>query len=298
MTATPVEYQLLAAFVAVAEQASFSKAAKQLGITKSTVSRAVTRLETLVGAELVHRNTHRVSLSTAGTALYERTAPHLTALERALGTLPERAEEPSGQLRITVPHDFAVIVLPELLAQFAVRYPKVSFDVRVSNQQLDVVGERFDVAVRASVGSLKDSTLKTRALGLGAMGFYAAPAYLARRGEPKSFGDPKHDWVSLPSSVSLLESPKDFRPRLIVDDMLTLRNLLREEAGVGLLPHFVTEEYVREGRLKPTLTSHKITAASFHLLYPSSGQVPRKVSAFRDFVVERLSPRRGKLNSL
>src|SRR5215831_2147300 len=102
MPATPPDYDLLAALVAVAEEASFSKAARRLGVTKGTVSRAIARLEDSVGAELVHRNTHKVALSTAGTALYERTAPHLSALDRAVGTLPERSEQPSGELRITV----------------------------------------------------------------------------------------------------------------------------------------------------------------------------------------------------
>src|SRR5882672_9474023 len=125
MTATAIDYDLLAAFVAVAEETSFSKAARRLGITKGTVSRSIARLEDLLGAELVHRNTHKVALSTAGTALYERTAPHLAALDRAVGTMPERSERPSGELRITAPHDFAAILLPELVAQFLVRYPEV-----------------------------------------------------------------------------------------------------------------------------------------------------------------------------
>ncbi|HEX5660975.1 MAG TPA: LysR family transcriptional regulator, partial [Polyangiales bacterium] len=88
MAETPVDYQLLAVFVAVAEQNSFSKAARKLGIGKGTVSRAIARLERTVGAELLHRTTHHVALSTAGSALFERAAPHLAALNQAVVKLP------------------------------------------------------------------------------------------------------------------------------------------------------------------------------------------------------------------
>src|SRR5690348_13053202 len=110
---TPFDYQLLAIFRAVAVQTSFSKAAKRLGVAKGTVSRAIARLEDIVGAELLHRSTHSVALSTAGTALYERTAHHVAALDQAVKGLPERAEEPSGDLRVTAPTDFGAILLPD-----------------------------------------------------------------------------------------------------------------------------------------------------------------------------------------
>jgi len=287
----PPDYDLLAALVAVAEETSFSKAAKRLGITKGTVSRAIARLEELVGAELVHRTTHKVALSTAGTALYERTAPHLAALERAVGTLPERSEQPSGQLRLTAPHDFAAIVLPDLVAQFLVRYPAVRFDIRVTNARVDLVAERFDLAIRAMVGKQADSTLTVRRLSVGLGAFYAAPSYLARRGQPRAFADPKHEWVLLPSMLSLFRAPRDFQPRVLVDDMLTARNLVRDGAGIGYLPEFVAEPHLAEGRLEALALSAAFGRASLALVYPSSGQVPRKVTAFRDFLVERLKAR-------
>ena len=289
MNATAVDYALLAAFVAVAEETSFSKAARRLGLTKGTVSRAIARLEELVGAELIHRTTHQVALSTAGTALYERTASHLSALDRAVGTMPERSEQPSGELRLTAPHDFAEIVLPEIVAQFLFRFPDVRVDIRVSNARLDLVAEHFDLAIRASVGKLADSTLTARRLNIGAGGHYASPSYLARRGEPRVFGDPKHEWVVMPAMMSLLRAPKDFRPRIVVDDILTLRNLVKDGAGIGLLPRFVTEPYVAEGRLKAIMPGHTMGTTSLSIVYPSSGQVPRKVTAFRDFLVERLT---------
>lgn len=233
MGGTPVPYDLLAIFAAVAEESSFSRAAHKLGVGKSTVSRSIARLEEQLGAALIHRSTHKVALSTAGTALYERVAPHLAALGQAVGKLPESAAEPSGELRMTVPHDFGAIVLPALLAQFSLRHPEVSFDVRVTNRQIDLVSEGIDLAIRASPQRLKDSSLTARRLGDVLMACYAAPSYLARRGEPRSFGDPKHEWAVFPPLLALAQVPKEFRPRVRADDFLLLRALLAEGAGVG-----------------------------------------------------------------
>jgi DNA-binding transcriptional LysR family regulator len=286
MVETPVDYQLLAVFTTVAELSSFSRAAQKLGIGKGTVSRAIARLERVVGAELLHRTTHRVALSTAGIALYERTAPHLAALNQAVLKLPERAEEPSGALRITAPSDFGAIVLPAMLAEFARRYPKVSFDVRLSNTRVDLVAEGFDLAIRAGPARMKDSTLTVRRLGAAAADFYAAPSYLARRGRPKHTGDPAHDWILHPFTFSLWKLPRTVR--FLCDDFFTIRDLVREGAGIGALPSFVAEPYLRDGSLELVPSGSRTSAGQFVLLYPSSGQVPRKVAAFRDYLVERL----------
>lgn len=289
---TPFDYQLLAIFRAVAEQTSFSKAAKRLGVAKGTVSRAIARLEDIVGAELLHRSTHSVALSTAGTALYERTAHHVAALDQAVKGLPERAEEPSGDLRVTAPTDFGAILLPDIVSQFARRYPHVRFDLRLTNARVDLVAEGFDLAIRAGAGKLKDSTLTVRRLGTGRGEFYAAPSYLARRGTPKHPGDPSHDWVLHPHMLALLKIPRE-RVRFVCDDFFAVRGILSDGAGVGVLPTFVADPWVRDGTLVPTeIPGFRSFAGGYlALLYPSSGQVPRKVAAFRDFLVERLKKR-------
>jgi len=290
MNATPVDYDLLATFVAVADTASFSKAAKHLGVSKGTVSRAIARLEGQLGAELIHRTTHQVALSTAGTALYERTAPHLNALGSALGELPETALEPSGELRLTAAHDVAALILPEVMAQFSLRYPDVRFDLRVTNVRLDLIAEKLDLAIRAA-NKLVDSTLKVRRLGAAPARFYAAPSYLARRGQPRVIGDPKHEWIFMPRAVSFFRVPRDFRARVLVDDIITSRNLACQGVGVTMLPPFVAADAVARGQLEAVLTPRALGSVSLYLVYPSSGHVPRKVSVFSDFLAARLRAR-------
>jgi DNA-binding transcriptional LysR family regulator len=287
----PVELDLLRIFVTVADEASFSRAADKLGLTKGTVSRALARLEAELGAQLLHRTTRQVALSTAGAALYERTAPHLAALGSALADLPEREAQPSGELRLTAPPDVGTIVLPELLARFTLRYPKVHVDVRLSSQPVDLVGEGFDLAIRAA-GELADSSLAVRKLTPLAGAYYAAPAYLARRGEPREAGDPGHEWVVLAALARRLPLPAGVRPRLLGDDFVFLREAVRAGVGIGMLPTFVGEPCVGSGELVRVLARTRLDfRRGLVLLYPSSGTVPRKVSAFRDFLVESLKAR-------
>jgi DNA-binding transcriptional LysR family regulator len=288
MIGTQVNYQLLAVFVAVVEASSFSKAARKLGVGKGSVSRAIARLEAILGAELLHRNTHAVALSTAGAALYERAAPHLSALDEAVGKLPERAEQPSGRLRLVAPYDFGVIVLPELLAQFSLRYPQVSFDVRLINQLIDLASERFDLAIHIAITRLKDSRLTARRLCGSEAGFYASPTYLARRGKPKRLDEAGHDWIVHPGLIANWKLPRERSWRFLCDDFFLARDLARDGAGVAFLPALVAEPYVRGGFIEAVpLTDRPRQQGTFFVVYPSSGQVPRKVAAFRDFLLAR-----------
>lgn len=288
MKDTPPDYQLLATFVAVAEYASFSKAAQKLGVGKGTVSRSIARLEEELGTELLHRNTHQVSLSTAGTALYERTAPHFAALQKAIIGLPELDEEPAGLLRITAPHDFGAIILPSIVASFALRYPQVRFDIRLTQENVDLVNDGYDLAIRVVVEPLKDSTLMARRLGAKSPHFYAAPSYIARRGKPKFIGEERHTWVLHHAAMRFLKIPTEVA-QFVANDFLLVRDLLRDGVGVGLLPDFVARSYVQDKLLETiTLTDIPEMVGQWVLLYPSSGQIPKKVAAFRDYLVEAM----------
>ena len=294
MDATSLDYSLLAAFVAVADETSFSKAATRLNVTKGTVSRAIQRLERIVGAKLLHRTTHAVALSTAGAALYERTAPHLRALRDALGTLPEREQEPAGLLRVTAPHDFGTILLPQLISQFSLRYPAVRFDLILTGAVVDLVSERIDLAIRASAGPMRDSSLTARKLGRTGFGIFAAPSYVARRGVPKEVGDAKHDWVIMPQLKKLVFGHlSDFEPRVVANDVLAVRSLIAEGLGVGALPGFVADPGLADGALVRVLVhDHGGQVPTFSIVYASSSALPRKVVAFRDFVIEQTKGRR------
>jgi DNA-binding transcriptional LysR family regulator len=286
MPKRPVDYDLIAIFISVAEEKSFSKAANQLGIGKGTVSRAVAGLEQLLGAELIHRTTHAVALSTAGTALYERTAKHLRALDEAIGHLPEPGERPAGVLRLTAPAAFSAVILPDVLAQFALRYPEVSFELHITNTNVDLIAQGFDVAIRSLQPGTKQSMLKVRRLGYVNGGLYAAPSYLARRGHPKTISR-DHEWVLQTGTAQRWKVPRD-QVRFLCDDFVAMRELASQGAGITFLPNYLAAPYVRSGKLEHVLLTGPSLNVPLFMLYPSRGQVARKVTAFRDFLIEWL----------
>jgi DNA-binding transcriptional LysR family regulator len=286
MPKKPLDYDLLASFTAVAEEKSFTKAALRLGLAKGTVSRAIAELEELLGAELVHRTTHSVALSTAGTALYERTAIHLRALDDAIGHLPEPGERPSGVLRLTAAPALGTGVLPEVLAQFALRYPELSFDLHITNATVDLVAQGFDVAIRTFHRGMKRSMLTMRKLGESNGAFYAAPSYLARRGYPKAMTC-DHEWLLHPVSLRHWKLTRE-EPRIQCDDFVILRELACEGVGITFLPTYLGDPHVRSGKLEQLSIAGRTMTVPVVMLYPSRGQISHNVIAFRDFFTEWL----------
>jgi len=290
-----IDLNLLRAFVAVAETSSFSAAAKKLELPKSSVSRAIAALESRMKVRLVHRTTRSVALSTAGTSLYERVAPILATLDGCVGTLPELESQPSGDLRVTASIDFAPAVLAEIVARFVARYPSVHVEVRVTNTYVDLVAEGIDVALRISGKALKDSSLVARRAGSIALGIFAGPTYLARRGTPRTPRDlDGHDWVIAPRPESIrLESSGETvhvtpRGRIACDDMSFAHEAVRAGGGIGLLPMFLADADVASGELVRVLPRWNTVSGILWIVSPNAAHEPRKVTAFREFVIDSL----------
>ncbi len=292
-----MDLNLLTVFEAVARTSSFSAAAKELGIPKSSASRAVARLENELDVQLLFRTTRQVSLSAAGTALYDRMTPLLRSLKAALGELPEREEAPSGTLRVTAPVDLGVLFLAEVVTRYTARYPAVSVDLHLTGRVVDLVAEGFDVAFRVAA-KLEDSSLIVRRVAPVLFHLYASPVYLARRGTPRTEGELEaHERVVFRTGPQKLrvpgprEAPAPGAARIVCDDLLFVRDAVRSGAGIGLLPTFVAEADVLAGRLVRIVPRFERLAGSLHIVTPASKHVPRKVTAFRDLVLELLKTR-------
>jgi DNA-binding transcriptional LysR family regulator len=286
-----MDLNLLSMFIAVAQGSSFSAAAAKLGLRRSSVSRGVAALERSLGVQLFSRTTRSVALTTAGAALYAKVAPQLTALQEALGTLPEREEQPSGGLRVTAPNDIGAFVLPSIFSGFSMRYPAVHVDLRLTNRMVDLVTEGFDAALRVSTGRLADSTLIARRLSEIERQVFAAPAYLARaRGLRTTADAAAHQWVlfrdtKLPPP---LPTPKA-KPALVGDDILFVREAVSAGMGLGVLPTFMVSEHVAAGKLVRVLPRLSFRLGAIYLVYPQAHYVPRKVTALRDYLVEHFA---------
>jgi len=285
-----MDLNLLSLFVAVAEAGSFTAAARKLGLPKSSASRGVSALERDLGVQLLHRTTRKVAPSSAGAALLERVAPLLAQIAEAASSLPEKREEPSGVLRLTAPHDVGATLLAEAIPRFAARYPSVRVDARLTNRNVDLVAEGFDLALRASSRPLADSSLVARKLGAVELRLYASPGYLLRKGAPRTLAEAAGLDLVL---FSAWRPPREMgRPaaRIVSDDFFFIRETLRAGAGIGVLPAFLAEPDVAAGRLARAVPRWSEARGSFSLVSPAR-KPPRKVIAFRDFLLEFLAAR-------
>ncbi len=295
-----MDLNLLSVFDAVARTRSFSAGARELGIPKSSASRGVARLEAELGVQLLFRTTRQVSLTAAGVALHDRAAPILRSMKEALGDLPEREEEPAGELRVTAPVDLGVLFLAEVVTRYTARHPAVSVDLHLTGRVVDLVAERFDVALRIA-SRLRDSTLVVRRVAPIVLRAFASPLYLAHRGTPRTEAElAGHDWVVFRPGPQRLRTvaPKEAlgvapKSRIVCDDLLFVRDAVRAGAGVALLPTFVAEPEVVAGRLVRIVPRLERLTGHLYVVTPAAKHVPRKVVAFRELVVELLRSRTG-----
>lgn len=285
----------LSGFVRVVELGAFAKAARELGVPTSTLSRAVQRLEESMGVRLLHRTTRHLRPTAEGAELHQRVAPALLALRDAVRDVEASETVPRGLLRVTAPSDVATTFIADVIADFMRDNPQVQVELVATQRVVDMVAEGFDLALRAGV--LRDSSLIVRRLGSVRGRLCASPEYLARRGAPATLSElaahdlvlfrPTRGRVRWVLSVGAREHTVEVRGRIGCDDFSFVRAALVAGSGIGLLPELVCARDVAEGRLVPVLGARAEGLGSLSVVYPSARHVPAKVAAFRDFLVER-----------
>jgi DNA-binding transcriptional LysR family regulator len=287
------------AFCRTFETGSFTKAARQMRVTPQATSRSVARLESALGSTLFRRTTRSLAPTEAARGYYERCARALALLSDGERELGDTNRAPRGHVRISVPTTYGHHRLLPSLADFGERYPEVRVDVSVSNQNVDLVKDGFDLAIRR--GPLRDKTLIARKLGEFSLGVYASSSYVARRGAPSSPAElSQHDCISflMPSSGRSLPwafaGAQSFVPDArfrCSDDVLGVITLAR--AGVGLIQvfDFLVEADVARGHLVEVLSAYRGRSSPFSLIYPKLLRPSPAVRALIDFVVGKVRPR-------
>jgi DNA-binding transcriptional LysR family regulator len=290
----------VAVFARVVELESFTAAAKQLGLPKSSVSRTVTRLEDELGVRLLQRTTRTLHLTEVGRAYYERARGALSALDEAASAATNSSAEPRGTVRMTAPPDMGIMNLVDIVARFARKYPLVHIDISLSSRFVDLVAEGFDLALRA--GKMADSSLVARKIGSDALGIYASANYLRRRGRPKTLADlADHDCVLFHGTNGKSEwhltGPQGeervtVRGPLNTDEMSFLQQAVTAGMGIALLPNVGVRLAAASGvvplpvRLLP---EYSAGGGSLNVVSPSARLPSAAVVAFRDFLVAELT---------
>jgi DNA-binding transcriptional LysR family regulator len=285
----------LAVFVRVVERGGFARAARELGTPTSTVSRAIERLESSSGVRLLHRTTRDMQPTSEGRDLYATAAPAVATLRAAALSIEPVTRKPKGRLRVTAPNDLGAGFLADVIVAFMDRHPLVQLDFSLTNRHQNLIEGGFDLALRATV-RLDDSSLVARKLGQLELGLYAAPKYLLRRGSPTSPADlENHSCVmfradELARTWALRDAEDDasvhVRGKIGGDDISFVRALVGAGAGIGLLPRINCDTDESNGRLVRVLPELHARGATLYVVYPSKKNVPARVTAFCDFVVD------------
>lgn len=292
-------------FVRIVESGSFSAAASDLGVQRSSVSRAIARLEQTLGVRLLQRTTRTLALTDAGQAFYERVRSAVSGIDEALDAAREFGQEPRGTVRMTAPGDSAQFALAEVVADFARQYPNIRVELTLTGRTVDLVAEGFDLAIRA--GRLADSTLIARRVGPTPLAAFAAPSYLKRAGMPRSLQDLKqHDCVLFRSRGSKAtwhftgpngDESVDVRGQLSADDLDFVLRLCAAGAGIGVLPTAIAHEQVLSGAIEVVLPEYRVSRGSVYVVLPSAAFVPARVALLRDHLALHLERRLGQIEA-
>ncbi len=285
-----------AIFAAVVEAGSMTGAAKALGMTPSAVSQHISQLENLLGLTLLHRSTRRLSLTEAGEVVWQGCQSLQQTLNDTELRLSEVRDSLLGEVRITAPVGMAGQPLARALSPLLQAHPGLCIQIIADDEKRDLIKDRIDVALR--VGTLEDSTLVARRLGQTRMLLCASPAYLARKGTPRSPADLlAHDWLAsdmLGGGILLLDEKGEAhkvkpKPRVLCNNVLPLRQFTLAGQGISLQPEGEIEEDIATGRLLVLLPGFLAPPMEIYAITPQR-EIPEKVrrviSALRSHFAE------------
>lgn len=280
----------LIAFARAGSLGSYTAAARSLAVSPSAVSKSIQRLERQLGVSLFTRTTRSLTLTNEGRDLHERALRLLRDAEDIEQAAMAARSEPAGTLRIAASLPIGLHVIAPLLPRFCAAHPKVTVDLRLSDQRVDLIKEGIDLAVR--IGDLPDSRLLSQKLLPHRLGCYASPGYLAAQGAPNHPDDLQaHQTVNLryQSSGQLFRWPFQLGEReieivpssaIIVDASEAVMATIAAGAGIGMAASFMARAWITRGELVPVLADFAVRRHNVTAVWPESRRTNPAVRAF------------------
>lgn len=286
------KFMAISVFVRVAEHGGFTAAAETLDLSVSAVTKTISRLEDELGVQLFNRTTRRINITDYGQKFYERCIRILAELEDAEAALQTGIAAPKGRIRVVLPFSFGRVTVIPQLPRFLEAHPEIEVDVHFSDAAVDMIAEGFDIAVRT--GEISDSRLNTRVLTRGSQVTVASPAYLERRGWPKTPDDLSHHNCIVgrfgPEWSFLHPDKRRFVVRVSGNCTINSGDALREAAvsGLGIVQGtwWLMRKDLEQGSVVSLLDDWADQGMSVSILYSANRHVPQKVRAFLDFLIE------------
>ena len=286
----------LTVFVQVVENGSFSRAAKQLSMANSAVSRVVKRLEEKLGVNLINRTTRQLRLTEEGSQYFRRVQKILQEMAAAEAEMLAVHEVPQGILRVDSAMPIVLHLLVPLAAKFNERYPHIQLSLVSSEGYINLIERKVDIALRA--GELDDSGLRARHLFDSHFRVVASPEYLSKHGTPQStedlanhqcLGFIEHTFLNTWAVFDAQGNPYKISPHFTASSGEILRSLCLSGCGIACLSDFLVDNDIAEGKLIPLLSNH-ITDETlpFNAVYYSDKAVNLRLRVFLDFLAEEL----------
>jgi DNA-binding transcriptional LysR family regulator len=289
------QFAELSAFVAVAEQRSFTKAAARLGISRPSISEMIRSLEERLGVRLLNRTTRSVALTEAGERLLADAVPIFDAVYKATEHVTEFRDKPSGILRVSAQRMAVILLLGPALTQFLAKFPEIKIEIAADDSNNDIVSGRFDAGVRRGERIAKDM-IAVRLVDEQRAMVVATPAYLAQHPTPATPEDLlAHNCVRMRVDWDGSIQPWNFEDgdrrvdvavdgSLILNDWYLVLYAVLEGLGVGYFPEVLVSKLVADGRLVRLLENWRGCFSGTYLYYPSRRQMPGTLRAFVDFM--------------
>ncbi len=287
------------AFVRVVEDGSFTAAARTLGVSKSFVSKQISRLENRLGVRLLNRTTRQVTATDAGTQFHKRALAFLSEIEEAEAEAQQASSSARGTLRVSLPMSFGLRYISPLLAEFLAENTEVRIDADYSDRKVDVVAEGFDLAVR--IGALADSSLVGKKLAPMSLHVVAAPEYWESRAKPENPADlAKHEALLYRYISANHRQNWEFKAkggssatvrvtgRLLANAGEALRDAAISGLGVARLPDFLVCDAIAGGDLEPVLEEWRNETGAIWAIFPHNRHISATLRLFVDFLAERL----------
>lgn len=285
-----MEIEDIQAFVAVADAGGLTPAAGRLGVSKSIVSRRIARLEKSLGAILLSRTTRGTALTEAGASFREHAMRIAAEADAARDAIAPDGKV-RGRLRVSAPLSFGPTHFAPVFAELAARHPELEIQSSYSDRRVDLVAEGFDAAIR--LGQLEDSGLVARRVASFGGRLVASPAYLQKRGAPKSPDDLlAHDAINRVNDEWPLQHEGRVitihpRARFTADNGAALVPAALAGLGIALLPDFLIEEHIASGALVALLPEYPMPEAGVYVVRPPGGNASCKVRVLIDIMVEK-----------
>jgi DNA-binding transcriptional LysR family regulator len=285
------------AFTRVVRTGSFSAAAREANTSQATISKRVAGLEEQLGAKLMMRTSRKHSLTQAGAEYYEKCVAILAELDEAESIARAQVASPRGVLRVTAAFPLGRLLIAPLIAEFLSRYPEIQLDLALTDRHVDLIGESFDVAIRAQ--QLEDTSLVARELFKNPLFLIASPDYLAQNGVPERPDElTKHNCIiysqlGTPNVWHFGHQGQDISVRVNGNFRCDNGDAILEAtaAGVGLavLPFWMIHSYLESGQVRIIMPDFKPSPLPVCAVYPQRRYLPLKVRYFTQFIMEKFA---------